>query len=233
MSSSESEDENLKNLMEAADHSLFNDALYCKSDHADGDILRPVDVPLSNRYLYEEENVFQSDLTVTESMKRFVGKKLSTLIENNISYVDVEPISISKTPVTESSGVKLLRGFHENLMVSSEAEIVLNRRQMCVPIKRRRVEDDSELSENQKIDQSVNWILSSRPNSAAAVEEYFKYSINKSSACWTNRPKSKMYEYRQNNKSEVSTLNINDEFSAARRKNNWEDFKIREFRGKR
>lgn len=222
MSSSESEDENLDKLMEATDPSLFNDAMFCDSspvkssrlDRTNRDIPRPVDVPVSNRYLNEEESAFHSDLNVTESMKKFIGKKMSTLIENNFTFVqcDVQPLN-HKSRAAISCGIKLLRGFEEDLKVSNVAENVSVKRQIGTPIKRRTVEDDFAISENEKFDQVV----------------FNVDSISKSTTCWTNRPKSKLYEYRQTGKSKVPTLKITDEFSAARQKNNWEDSKIKGF----
>lgn len=222
MSSSESEDENLKQLMEAADTSLFNDAMFREPRAADS--VRPEsankdDVPIlperptSNRYLTEEESVFQSDLNVTESMKKFIGKKLSTLIANSIAFVEVEPVKCKQRGASESSGVKLLRGFEESLNVSSGGGENLPVSKQAKPIKRRVLEDDSDASRKKMIEQAV----------------YDVDSLSKSTVGWTNRPKSKMYEYRQAGKCKVPTLVTSDEFSTARKKNNWDDSKIKAF----
>uniref|UniRef100_A0A8D8CY57 (northern house mosquito) hypothetical protein n=2 Tax=Culex pipiens TaxID=7175 RepID=A0A8D8CY57_CULPI len=235
MSSSESEDENLKQLLEAADTSLFYDAMFreprvensVKPDCADKNnvMIRipgrfetrtPVELPASNRYLNEEESVFQSDLNVTESMKKFIGKKLSTLIADSIAFVDIKPVK--RDPRTsESSGVRLLRGFGERLEISCEGGNVPVIIGQGKPIKRRIVEDDFAVSKNEMIEQAA----------------YDADTLSKSTVGWTDRPKSKLYEYRQAGKSEVLTLSMTDEFSTARRKNNWDDAKIKTFRRNR
>lgn len=216
MSSSESEDENLKEnlkqLIEAADTSLFNNAMFrdqcVQPDFTYKDILIPTERPPSNRYLIEEESVFQSDLTVTESMKTFIGKKLSKLIANSIAFVEVEPIR-PKPHGVESSGVKLLRGFKENLNVAGEDVPVTKSRKL--------VKNNSNVSQDEMI----------------KLAAYNVDVLSKSTVGWTNRSKSKRYEYRQAGKSKTLILSITDEFSTARRKNNWDDSKIKAFRNNR
>uniref|UniRef100_A0A1Q3F7F8 Uncharacterized protein n=1 Tax=Culex tarsalis TaxID=7177 RepID=A0A1Q3F7F8_CULTA len=222
MSSSESEDENLKQLMEAADTSLFNDAMF-REPHADDSVLpepadkndvpAPTERPKSNRYLNEEESVFQSDLNVTESMKKFIGKKLSTLIAESIAFVEVEPIKGKLRGASDSSGVKLLRGFEESLNVSCGDGADVPVAKPPKPIKRRVLEDDSDASGKKMMEQAA----------------YDVDALSKSTVGWSNRPKSKLYEYRQAGKGKVPTLLMSDEFSATRNKNSWEDSKIKAF----
>lgn len=173
----------------------------------------PVELPASNRYLNEEESVFQSDLNVTDSMKKFIGKKLSILVADSIAFVEIEPVN-RKPRASESGGVRLLRGFEERLNISCEGGNVPVILGQGKPIKRRIVDDDFAVSRNEMIEQAA----------------YDVDALRKSTVGWTDRPKSKLYEYRQAHKSKVCTLSMTDEFSTVRRKNNWDDAKIKTFR---
>ena len=143
----------------------------------------------SNKYLNENESVFQSDLKVTESMKKIIGKKLSTLIADSIAFVDVEPIK--RNPLgLETSGVKLLREFEENLNVSCGDGRDVPVVKPGKPIRRIIVQDGSDVSRADMIEQAA----------------YNVDALSKSTVGWTNRPKSKLYKYRLAGKSQVPTL---------------------------
>ncbi|XP_021705350.1 uncharacterized protein LOC5574440 isoform X2 [Aedes aegypti] len=222
MSSSESEDENIKRFLEAADTTLINDAMFQGTSAEkqnepvkDNVIKTASECPKSNRYLVEEENVFQSDINVTESMKKFVGKKLSAIIDQNIAFIEVKDkkVSKSKTEPADSSGVKLLSDCDLFLKTSDAIEnaTLLPESKTKKPIKRRAVESDC-LGEKEKL-------------ALAAIEPS---SISALTKCRTNRPKAVVYEYKTAGSSNLLQEPKN-EFTEAKRKNKWDSSKIAQF----
>ncbi|KXJ79093.1 hypothetical protein RP20_CCG002439 [Aedes albopictus] len=222
MSSSESEDENIKRFLEAADTTLINDAMFqgisakTQSEPEQDNIVQIAsECPKSNRYLVDEENVFQSDINVTESMKKFVGKKLSSIIEKNIDFVDIKGGKLHKhrNKSADSSGVKLLRDCDSYLKTVDAVVDVApppgNKHRKS--IKKRMVEPDVS-SEKEKLSQVVI-----EPGSIAAL-----------SKCWTNRPKTVVYEYKT-----VGSIKLlqepSNEFTKAKRKNQWDESKIAKY----
>lgn len=166
----------------------------------------------------EEENVFQSDINVTESMKEFVGKKLSKLIEQNIAFVDTnsQSVRITKTDKSiENYGLKLFRECESYLkitdIVESSATLPRNKK---VSIRKRTIETDN-IDEREKV-------------RLAAIN---RNTILASTKFWTNRPKATLFEYKTN-----GSLNVihedQSEFAHLKRKNNWTMSKIATFRKK-
>lgn len=151
-------------------------------------------------------------------MKKFVGKKLSTIIEQKITFVDLnnQPARKSDNNSFESNGVKLLRECDSYLKATDieESSVTLPRNKRIKPIRKRTVEPDAR-NEKEKL-------------SLAAIEPN---AILVSTKYWTNRPKATLYEYKKN-----GSLNIiqeaQSEYTQLKRKNNWDASKIAKFRKK-
>lgn len=219
MSSSESEDENIKKFLEAADTTLINDAMFQRDprEHQKQDRpAKPVDRPKSNRYLVEEESVFQSDINVTDSMKKFVGKKLSAIIEQKITFVELsDPTKRQSDQSSDSYGVRLLRGSASYLKVDHEDSVApMPRSKLADPVRKRMVEPDDR-NEKEKVGLSAI-----EPN-----------AISASTKCWTNRPKAVLYEYKANGSMNVIQEPVS-EFTHLKRRNNWDESKIAKYRRK-
>lgn len=172
----------------------------------------------SNRYLVEEENVFQSDINVSESMKKFVGKKLSSIIEQTITFVELNDKNSRKSIQNSSNtyGVKLLRdsGAYLQMKDAIETECSLPKISNIKPIRKRTLEVDVS-SEKEKL-------------MKAAIEPC---SVRDSTKCWTSRPKAVVYEYKTVGSISVLQEPVN-EFTSMKRKKAWNDSKIMKFRKK-
>lgn len=132
MSSSDSEDENIKRYLEAADTTLINDGMF--QDPAPSLVIREnqkkgaIAELKSNRYVVEDENVFQSDINVSESMKKFIGNKLAALIDQKVAFVELKSSQSSSNTVSDTFGVKLLRGCDQYLKIPEIDSTVIERR---------------------------------------------------------------------------------------------------------
>lgn len=200
MSSSESEDENLKKFAESVDTTIFSNNLYNEEVAKE----EPRVQVKSQRNLEAEENVFQSEVNVSETMKKFIGNKLSKLIDDQIEFVDLN----GKEEGEDDSKVdtlRLLRGSKE--VVKLQTDFIENRSK--IPIKRRKVDCEHE-SKDEKIRRSAT--------SSAVIREEVK--------AWTNKPKHQIFEYK--NKKGIGYLKeAKNEFTQTRNKNGWNESKIK------
>lgn len=136
MSSSESEDENLKQFAAAVDTSLFNNDFY-RDKHENKKKVEEIKSELkSQRYLDNTENIFQSELNVSESMKKHIGSKMSKIIEDSVEFVNVVT---QKNHIEEVDSLRLLKGFKE--CVNLNKKDYENYPKQKIPIKRRLLED--------------------------------------------------------------------------------------------
>jgi hypothetical protein len=202
MSSSESEDENLKKFAESVDVTVFSDGLYNKEKIEEK--VEKVELK-SQRVLEVEENIFQSEVNVSKTMQEFIGKKLSKLIEDQVEFVEVKKRKKVKheDPV---DNLRLLRGSEEVVKYLDEPSFIDSREK--VPIKRRKVEQD--LSESQKIE-------------VAATDPT---SIEREVTTWDKRARHEPTEYK-NIKGIGYLREPTNEFTKARQKNGWGESKIK------
>lgn len=204
MSSSESEDENLKKFAEAVDTKLFDNSFYKPEEEKKKEQPR-TDVLKSQRYLDEEENVFKSELNVSESMKEFIAKKMSLLIEKEVEFVNVK--AKVKNPATNES-VKLLKGCKQALKEDPVEEIV----QTKVEIKRRKTDDNgSELKESSKVQLASTDIS----------------KIQKEISYYDSKTKHQPYSFKTANDGKSYMQEPPNEYTKARKKNNWNESMIK------
>lgn len=204
MSSSESEDENLKRFAESVDTTVFNDGLYDKEKM----IEKAPKIELkSQRNLVAEENVFQSEINVSKAMQEFIGNKLSKLINDQVEFVEVkEQKDVSEEDPVDN--VRLFSGTNETVKFLTEPDEVDTRER--VPIKRRKVEDGTEKKESRKIQEA-----------AINVEE-----IKSETKSWSKKFRHKPIEYK-NIKGTGYLREPSNEFTKARNKNGWGEAKIK------
>lgn len=202
MSSSESEDENLKKFAASVDVSVFSDGLYNKEKLVKEE---PKVELKSQRDLVVEENIFQSEINVSKTMQEFIGKKLSKLIDDQVEFVEVKRAKKTEDPV---DNLRLLRGTKEVVKFIDEPGFVDDREK--VPIKRRKVDGETELKESLKIQ-------------AAAIEST---QIEAEVKSWTKKSRHQPIEYK-NIKGTGYLREPTNEFTKARNKNGWGEAKIK------
>ncbi|XP_070500963.1 uncharacterized protein [Chironomus tepperi] len=204
-SSSDSEDENLKQFAAAVDTSLFNNEFYKPKEENDKKIEEPKIELKSQRYLENTENVFQSELNVSENMKQFIGKKMSKLIEESIEYVDIKN-QIKEDP--EVNCVRLLRGTKECVNIDEAAYD--NIQQHKVPIKRRKVDED-DVKESTKVQQASTDID----------------KINQEISNWDEKNRHKLIRFKKGKDGKCHMIEEPNEFSKSRSRNGWTESKIK------
>lgn len=203
MSSSESEDENLKNFAASVDTYVFSDNLYNKDESKKAE---PKVELKSQRLLETDENVFQSELNVSSTMQQFIGKKLSKLIEDQIEFVETngKPETRMEEEDLEVNNVRLFSGSKEVVKHIEDLGFIENRRK--VTIKRRKVDSEDE------------------PDLKRAVVN--PDDIKEEVKTWAKKSKHHPYEYKT--KKGVHHLKEPaNEFTSARNKNKWSESKIK------
>lgn len=203
MSSSESEDENLKKFAESLDNTVFSDNLYCKDESKK--VETKVELK-SQRVLETDENIFQSELNVSSTMQQFIGKKLSKLIDDQIEFVEMngKPEPRLEEEDLEVNNVRLLSGSKEVVRHIEDLGFIENRRK--VEIKRRKIDSEGEINLKQ----------------AVVSPDDIKEEIT----TWAKKSKHIPYEYKT--KKGVHHLKEPaNEFTSARNKNKWSESKIK------
>lgn len=204
MSSSESEDENLKKFAASLDTTVFSNNLY--NGNAEKVNEKPKIELKSQRVLDDEENIMQSEINVSSTMQQFIGKKLSKLIDEQVEFVEVQSVDSDDQVI---DNVRLLSGTKKVVKYIDEPTYVENREK--VPIKRRKVDsNESEIKDSAKIEQ-------------AAIEPE---AIQEEVKLWNKKPKHQPIEYK-NLKGIGYIREPQNEFTKARNKNNWTESKIK------
>lgn len=210
MSSSESEDENLKLFAESVDTSVFNNKLYDNNKNENSsneDQNEEVkEEQKSQRYLdLDEEKVLKSDLNISQHMQEFIYKKLSKIIEDKVEFVEKSKKKRLKDEV-EVNNLKLLSDSEETVKFYSTPDFIENRKK--VEIKRRKI--DAEIDDDEKVQKS------------AIDVEHLKNEIKN---C-TEKSRHKPYEYK-NIKGIGYLREEPNEYTKIRNKNSWSESKIK------
>jgi hypothetical protein len=197
-SSSDSEDENLKKFAEAVDNSFYKPEE--KKEEKKLETLK------SQRYLDEEENVFHSELNVSETMKNFIGKKMSSLIEKEVEFVTVKEQKIN---CETKDRVKLLKGCKQALKLEDPVDDTVREK---VEIKRRKVDGNED-----KIKESKKLSLASTDIT----------KIQQEISLYDKKVKHKPFSFKSASDGKCYLQEPPNEFTAARKKNNWDESKIK------
>lgn len=205
MSSSESEDENLKKFAESVDVTVFSDSLYNKAIAVEKE---PKIELKSQRVLDETENIFQSEINVSSTMQQFIGNKLSKIIENQVEFIEVNSKSSKTEDDDDVDNLRLFTGSKETVKYIDGPDFVENRKK--VPIKRRKVDNDLELNDKEKVEKSAT--------DEAAIANEVK--------AWTKKSKREPLEYK-NIKGVAYLREPSNEFTKTRNKNGWGESKIK------
>lgn len=206
MSSSESEDENLKKFAESVDVTVFSDNLYNRTVAVEKE---PKVELKSQRVLDETENIFQSEINVSSTMQQFIGNKLSKIIDNQVEFVQVNGKSSSvEDDDEEVDNLRLFSGTKETVKYIDGPDFVENRKK--IPFKRRKVDKDLEPTDSEKVQRAAT-------NKTAITNEV---------KAWTKKSKREPLEYK-NVKGVAYLREPTNEFTKARNKNGWGESKIK------
>lgn len=167
----------------------------------------------SQRYIDHDE--IEADLKVTKSMQDFVFKKMSKKIEDSIEFVEVPPKKKKKKIMlpNETCCVRLLKDTEPitkiDLITEDDMRSVNNKK---IELKRRLVEPD-----NYNDEEKIKLV-------AVDGESILKQLEIKS---WKSKKsrQNKVFHYRKN-KTVLHFIEPENEFSALRKKNNWDESKI-------
>lgn len=206
MSSSESEDENLKKFAESMDTTVFSNKLY-NADEKEEAVKEPKVELKSQRFLDEDENIFHSEINVSAHMQGFIGKKLSALIEGQVEFVEVKDRK-QKHRDEKVDRVRLLSDSTE-VVKFVDAPLYVETRTK-VPIKRRNADNEPELDESVKVEKSAI-------DSGAVAEEV---------KTWNKKVKHDSFEYKES-KGVGYLKDTANEFTKQRNKNMWNESKIK------
>ncbi|XP_059612383.1 uncharacterized protein LOC132258876 [Phlebotomus argentipes] len=199
-------------LKEAVDTTFLNNSMFQnfgKNSHKDEESNGKC-AQKSERYLPEADEI-DKELIVTESMKKFMSRKLSDLVAKKTCFVD----EVSNAPGTSDldlSGIRLLKDSQEFIKETSnprEEEISIKKPQRK---KRKRTDEPSEEEKIQQSSVSPDLILS---------QSDIKH--------WTPKRRGKVYHYQKKNH-KLYLQEPENEFSNLRRKNNWDESKICKYR---
>lgn len=210
MSSSESEDENLKFISESVDASIFSDNLYGKDENVKKENCEKIELK-SQRYLdVDEEKALKSDLNVSEQMQQFIYKKLSKIIDDQVEFVDKKCKKRKSKAADEEivDNLRLLSDSEETVKFFTEPE--LSEKRQKVSIKRRKAADETEVSEDDKIKSS-------------AVDTR---SIESEVKTWSDKVKHPPIDYKLI-KGIAYIRETPNEFTKVRNKNSWSENKIK------
>ncbi|XP_055709925.1 uncharacterized protein LOC129805772 [Phlebotomus papatasi] len=200
-----------KFLEQAIDTTFLNDAMFKnfgnKHEKEETKGLK------SERYLPEAEEV-DKELPVTESMQKFMSKKLSDLVAKQTYFVEESPRKkVSASP--NDSGIRLLK----DSQVYVKEENISNEQMELprAPKKKKKPKISDELTENEKVQQSAicpDIILN---------QEDIRH--------WDTKTKGKIFHYREK-KSKLYLQEPENEFTKIRKKNNWDESKIAKYKRK-
>lgn len=205
MSSSESEDENLKKFAESVDVTVFSNNLYSQTETTKKE--EPKVELKSQRNLDNEENIFHSEINVSSTMQQFIGKKLSKLIEDQVEFVDTKVENcVDETEAVDN--LRLLSGTELTVKHINEPDFIDNRKK--VPIKRRKVGKEPETTESKKVQE-------------AAIDAD---DITNEVKQWKEKSKREPIEFK-NIKGICHIREPTNEFTKKRNQNNWSEAKIK------
>lgn len=167
--------------------------------------------PPSQRYLNVAEP--ETILLVNESMQNFVYKKMSKMIEDSVEFVDVKSSKSKKRKSEAVPVIKLLKDTEPINLEAGEYEYPAPK-QVKPTICRREIEPDA-LNDVEKIQ----------------VATISADQVTKSTAAWRDHTKKdkNLFKYKEK-KSSLYFIEPENEFSKMRKKNNWSESKIRNYK---
>ncbi|XP_055844216.1 uncharacterized protein LOC129910746 [Episyrphus balteatus] len=211
-SSSESEDENLKQILEAADTSLLTNSLYKPKETKPEKVESKCDEhPISQRHLNHDEST-DIDFQPSETVQKIMAKKLSLLVQEQIEFITLSDLS-QNPKKKQKNRVKLFNDCDCYVKPFEEFEYEDIGPRKKPLIQRRKIDDH--LDEESKL-------------KAVAVDGEFVLSL-KETLNWSNRKKGKEFQYKQGKgiNKDHHLIEPQNEFTKMRQKNQWNESRIR------
>ncbi|KAL5275358.1 hypothetical protein ACFFRR_001322 [Megaselia abdita] len=202
-SDSDSDDENLKNILQAVDTNLLNNSLFIKK--TDVEQTQDQEVKLkSQRYLNEDVSDW---LNISQETKDFMHKKLSNIISEQFEFT-ISTLNDPHTDTKYRNRVKLLSDCKTGVQAYEDIVEEFIGPKKKPDIKRRKVEPEY-LSKEERLKASVinaETLLEDKIFEKPKQEITYKYKTGKDGTCHFLEP--------------------NTEFTTLRKKNNWSEKKI-------
>ncbi|KAH8400433.1 hypothetical protein KR215_012267, partial [Drosophila sulfurigaster] len=218
----------MRQFMEAADHTLLNNNMFQKpatdltktSKHVSSSTVAGAatvgaplqELPKSERYLDEHKSSGDADLQITEHMQTHIWKKLGAIIEKQIKFVAPKPAPLEENTTTNPSNVLLLSGADCFIQLETPEEKLPTKKPK---IKRRRLEEDAPIT---------NAAL------AGVVVSGDVILRGEDMQHWQQRKpkKNKLFEYKSCDTEgrNLQAIEPTNEFTALRLKNQWDESKI-------
>lgn len=169
----------------------------------------------SQRFLDMEE--IEADLKVPKSMQDFLYKKLSKKIDDSVDFIDIKEKPTKKKEKTKKvTSVKLLKDTEPikylDVVEADVADWVKPTKRMKLDVKQKIIEPDP-YDENEKLRMAS---IDGRQILEKADTKAWKPRKN---------AEKKLFHYKEKNAA-LYLIERDNEFSTARRKNNWDESKI-------
>jgi hypothetical protein len=171
-------------------------------------LLVPVAPTKSQRYLEGEATEAKNDIFVPQAMQKFIANRMSELISNSIKFVET---SEDREPVVVdiSGGVRLLSDAPDYIKDEEPATTLPQIKPPATKSRKRKIED------------ALN---TTSPESVVVDADHLRSKAE--TKAWTNRPTAATFHYKAK-KGNLYLVEPETEFTAARKKNNWDESKIR------
>ncbi|XP_067637182.1 uncharacterized protein [Eurosta solidaginis] len=223
--SDDGNDEQIRQILEAADASLLTDAMYqksapdnCKNEKAKIDNILDVvgeqNVPRSNRYLLDFD-MPDTDFITTEAVKKHIAKKLTLTIGNTIEFCAFDQPTVKHK--TSRNRVKLLSDANTFVKPYEEFEFETKGPTKKPIIKRRKIDEQEEKGANEDLFHLV----------AVTAEDIMAGKLTVGWMPKTER-KEKNLHYKCNSVGKLHLKPTENEFTKLRLKNKWNESKIKQ-----
>ncbi|ALC49325.1 CG32554 [Drosophila busckii] len=217
------DDSQMRQFMEAADHTLLTNAMFQNQKPISDTSTLPVpaltnaaveEQPKSERYLDEEDQNagFSSNMQISEQMQKHIWRKLSAIIENQIEFYETNIRDPHQEETPNINQVQLVANANCYIQDDIVPEVIQQKRPK---IKRRQVEDEP----------------TSKAESLASIVVCGETILKgQDMQHWAQRKprKDKLFEYKTCNAQDckLQAIDPTNEFTAQRHKNKWNESKI-------
>ncbi|XP_013115090.1 uncharacterized protein LOC106092718 [Stomoxys calcitrans] len=225
MSSDSEYEEHMKKMLEASDTTFLNNEMFkdkskinAKEIDKHTSVKNP-DLLKSQRYLLDDDDDNGQDFNLPETMQKHMAKKLSEILENTYEFGDFASES-ECTKTKSKSRVKLLKGDVNYVKSYEEFEYETKGPDKKPEIKRRCVDktESSVLNDNHQLKK-----IAIDGNDILAGNEVKFWAVKK-------ERKDRIFHYREGANGVAHAKETINEFTALRRKNNWNESKIKDYR---
>ncbi|XP_075155268.1 uncharacterized protein LOC142228664 [Haematobia irritans] len=224
MSSDSDDEEQVRKFLEASDTTLLHNGMFKDKHEEDNELNNKVaceklDHLKSQRYVAIEDEAGGTDFNLPASMQKHMAKKLSEMLEKTYYFCDIEERSDGKK-IRIKSRVRLLKDYEDYVKPYEEFEYETKGPEKKPVIKRRCVDKpcDSCAPTQFQLD-----AIAIDGNDIIAANETKYWAVKK-------ERKDKVFHYRQGVNGIAHAKEVTNEFTTLRRKNKWNESKIKDFK---